>query len=89
MALRRRVSRFVFPLTALFLIWFVGYVVLAAYAHDFMATPLVGSINVGLALGLLQFVSTLTITTAYVRFADRHIDPQVDEIRQKAGVEPV
>ncbi len=87
-ALRRRAGRFVFSLTALFLVWYVGYVLLAAYAHDFMATELLGSINVGLVLGLLQFVSTLVITGFYVRYAERNIDPQVDEIRQKAGVDP-
>ncbi|MDR7302420.1 DUF485 domain-containing protein [Haloactinomyces albus] len=80
--LRRRVKWFVFPMTALFLAWYLGYVFLAAYAHDFMAEPVFGKVNVGLLLGVLQFVTTVIITTLYVRFAGRRIDPTVDEIRQ-------
>lgn len=80
--LRRRLKRFVFPMTVLFLCWYIGYVVLAAYAHDFMATPLFGKVNVGIVLGVGQFVSTVVITTLYVRFATRNIDPQVERLRR-------
>lgn len=79
--LRRRFRRFVFPMTAIFLVWYLVYVLLADYAHDFMATEVVGTINVGLILGLLQFVSTFVITALYVRFADRHIDPAAEALR--------
>ena len=74
-ALRRRLRRFVFPMSALFLGWYLAYVLLASYARPFMAIKLVGNINVGLALGLLQFVSTFVITTLYVRFARRDDRP--------------
>ena len=52
--LRRRLRRFVFPTTAFFLIWYASYVLLGAFAHDFMATKVWGNINVGLLLGLGQ-----------------------------------
>jgi uncharacterized membrane protein (DUF485 family) len=84
-ALRRRLKWFVFPATAFFLIWYIGYVAIAAYAHEFMARPLIGEINVGLVMGIGQFVTTVGLTTLYVRFARRRIDPQVDQIRQDAG----
>ena len=83
--LRRRLRLFVFPMTALFLIWYLLYVLLADYAHGFMRTRLFGNITVGLVFGLLQFVSTFVITWLYVRYADRRIDPVADEIR--AGIE--
>ena len=35
--LRRRFRRFVFPMTALFLAWYFLYVLLAAYAPEFMS----------------------------------------------------
>ncbi|WP_280386806.1 DUF485 domain-containing protein [Nocardia wallacei] len=79
--LRRRFRLFVFPMTALFLAWYALYVLLADYAHDFMSTRVVGTINVGLILGLLQFVSTFVITGLYVRYADRELDPIADELR--------
>ncbi|KAF0835757.1 DUF485 domain-containing protein [Nocardia caishijiensis] len=81
--LRNRLRRFVFPMTALFLVWYLTYVVLGAYAHDFMATPVFGNINVGLLLGLAQFVSTFVITGVYVRFANRELDPRAAAIREE------
>ncbi|PPK61589.1 DUF485 domain-containing protein [Actinokineospora auranticolor] len=84
-ALRRRFRRFVFPMTGLFLLWYLAYVLLAAYAADLMSTRLVGSVNLGLVLGLLQFASTITITALYVRWARKRVDPGVAEIRESAG----
>jgi uncharacterized membrane protein (DUF485 family) len=79
--LRRRFRRFVFPLTGLFLAWYFLYVILAAYATGFMSHKLLGNINVGLVFGLLQFVSTFTITMFYARWADREFDPTADRLR--------
>ena len=79
--LRRRHRNFVFPMTGLFLGWYLLYVLLASYAPAFMAIKLVGNINVGLVFGLLQFVSTFLITFLYVRFADRKLDPLASQLR--------
>ncbi|MFC5947145.1 DUF485 domain-containing protein [Pseudonocardia lutea] len=81
--LRRRLRRFVFPMSALFLIWYLTYVLLASYAPAFMATKLAGNVTVGLLIGLLQFVSTFLITTLYVRFADRTLDPAAERLRHE------
>ncbi|WP_020668954.1 DUF485 domain-containing protein [Amycolatopsis nigrescens] len=81
--LRARLRRFVFPMTGLFLLWYLLYVLLADYAHGFMSTKLVDNINVGLVFGLLQFVSTFVITGLYVRYADRKLDPIADKIRDE------
>ena len=80
-ALKRRFRRFVFPMTAFFLAWYFLYVLLAAYAHDFMSTKVWGNINVGLLLGLGQFVSTFAITMIYARWADREFDPTAERLR--------
>jgi uncharacterized membrane protein (DUF485 family) len=79
--LQRRHRSFVFPLALLFLIWYFVYVLLAAYAHDFMATPVFGSVNVGLLFGLGQFVTTFVITMAYVAYSNRRLDPLAEKIR--------
>nr|WP_042184164.1 DUF485 domain-containing protein [Kibdelosporangium sp. MJ126-NF4]CEL16118.1 FIG00525068: membrane protein [Kibdelosporangium sp. MJ126-NF4]CTQ94044.1 FIG00525068: membrane protein [Kibdelosporangium sp. MJ126-NF4] len=81
--LRRRLRRFVFPMTGLFLVWYLVYVLLADYAHGFMSTRLFGNINVALVLGILQFVSTFVITMLYVRYANRKLDPQAEKIREE------
>jgi len=86
-SLRGRFRRFVFPMSLAFVAWYLVYVLLAAYAHDFMSVKLVGEVNVGMLLGILQFVSTAAITVAYLRFARRRIDPEVDKVRQQAGVQ--
>ena len=86
--LRARFRRFVFPMTALFLAWYFLYVLLAAYATDFMSTKVVGNINIGLIFGLLQFVSTFAITMIYVRWADRRIDPDAEKLRHQIEGEP-
>jgi uncharacterized membrane protein (DUF485 family) len=79
--LRRRLRRFVFPMTALFLLWYLLYVLLADYAHGFMSTKVAGNITVGLIFGLLQFVSTFVITGVYVWYANRKLDPLAEKIR--------
>jgi uncharacterized membrane protein (DUF485 family) len=79
--LRGRVRGFVFPLTAAFLLWYLAYVLLASYARDLMATPLWGAVNLGLVIGLLQFVSTFVVAIVSVRHARRRIDPLADRIR--------
>ena len=81
--LRSRLRRFVFPMSALFLVWYAVYVMLGAFAHDFMATKVWGDINIGLIIGLGQFVSTFLITFIYVRFANRELDPRAEAIRNK------
>lgn len=81
--LRRRLRAFVFPMTAFFLIWYFLYVLLAAFAPNFMAITVVGNINIGLIFGLLQFGSTFAITTMYVNFANRKLDPVSSRIREQ------
>src|SRR5436309_15359190 len=78
--LRHRLRSFVFPMTALFLVWYLVYVLLADYAHGFMSTKVVGNINVALILGVLQFVSTFVITGLYVRYANRIFDPNASDM---------
>jgi uncharacterized membrane protein (DUF485 family) len=82
--LRSRLRRFVFPVTLLFFVWYLGYVVLAAYATDFMGHRLFGSVNVGLVLGVSQFVTTVVITLWYRGYARRRIDPVVAELVKKS-----
>ncbi|HNP58639.1 MAG TPA: DUF485 domain-containing protein [Gordonia sp. (in: high G+C Gram-positive bacteria)] len=78
----KTLRRFVFPMTAFFLIWYAIYALLGAFAHDFMGKPVWGNINVGLILGLLQFVTTFAITALYIRFASDKLDPAAEVVRK-------
>lgn len=76
--------RFVFPTTIFFLVWYALYVLLlSAFSHDFMATKVFANINVGLLLGLGQFLTTFLITGLYIRFANRVLDPRAAKIRNE------
>ena len=79
--LRKRHRSFVFPMAIAFLLWYFAYVILAAYAVDFMSTKVWGNINVGIIMGLLQFVTTFAITGWYVSYSNRRLDPIAADIR--------
>lgn len=72
---------FTFPLTIAGIVWFVTYVLIAMYAPSFLAIKVLGNINLGIVVGLLQFVSTFTITRLYVSFANRELEPRSRAIR--------
>lgn len=79
--LKRRQRGFAFPMAVFFLAWYFGFVLLAAFAPDFMATPVFSVVNLGLLLGLAQFVTTFAITMIYVSYANRRLDPLSAELR--------
>ena len=79
--LKRRFRRFAFPMTVAFLTWYLLFVLLSTYAHDFMSTKVWGNINVGLLLGLGQFVSTFAITMIYARWANNRQDRVAEQLR--------
>ncbi len=82
--LRHRLRSFVFPVTGLFLGWYLLYVLAATYAPDFMSAKIGGgNITVGLIFGLLQFVSTFAITIWYVRYSNRRLDPLAEQLRDE------
>jgi uncharacterized membrane protein (DUF485 family) len=81
--LTKRFRSFAFPMTFAFLAWYLLYVLLSTYAHDFMSTEVFGNVNVGLLLGLGQFVSTFVITHLYVAHANKSTDPIADEMRER------
>ncbi|MFI6902582.1 DUF485 domain-containing protein [Nonomuraea sp. NPDC050394] len=81
--LKRRFRAWTFPMTVAFLVWYLLYVVLSGWARDFMGIQVLGNINVGLILGLLQFVSTFLIAWAYSRHAEKKLDPLADKLRHE------
>ncbi|MGY1752280.1 DUF485 domain-containing protein [Blastococcus sp. SYSU D01042] len=81
--LKRRFRRFAFPMTFAFFAWYLVYVLLSTYAPDFMATEVFGNVNLGILLGLAQFVTTFVITHLYVAHADKQTDPIADDMRER------
>ncbi|MGL3148855.1 DUF485 domain-containing protein [Microbacterium sp. A82] len=81
--LRSKHRKFVFPVLLACLIWYFAYVLLASYAHDFMSTPVFGSVNIAILMGLAQVVTTFAVTTWYVRYANKELDPIAANIREE------
>lgn len=78
---RRRYRRFVIPGVAVFLSWYVGYVVAATSAPGLMARPVLGAVNVAMLAGLGQFLTTFLFTWAYARQARLRRDRAALDLR--------
>lgn len=86
-ALRRAFVTFIAPLTVLFLLWYLAYVLIAGFAPEFFAQRVSGNITVGLLFGLGQFVSTFAITMLYRSWADRRYDAKAAALRAQVEQE--
>ncbi|MBW9110300.1 DUF485 domain-containing protein [Microbacterium trichothecenolyticum] len=84
--LRRTHRSFVFPVLGACLAWYFAYVLLASYAHDFMSIRVFGSVNVAMLLGMAQVVTTFAVTTWYVHYANKRLDPLAEEIRDEIEI---
>ncbi len=73
LVVRRR--RFVLPATVFFLSWYLGFILLAGYAEDFMGSSIYEGFTVGYLLALTQFVMVWVLGFWYLRKADRDFDP--------------
>jgi uncharacterized membrane protein (DUF485 family) len=80
----RRRRSFVLPATIFFLAWYMGFILLASYAPDFMAESVSGGLTVGYVLALTQFVMVAVLGIWYLRKADRDFDPLAAQIVEKA-----
>ncbi len=78
---RGRYRRFVVPAVAVFLSWYVGYVVTATAAPRLMARHVAGAVNVAMLAGLGQFLTTFLFTWAYARHARLRRDRAALELR--------
>jgi uncharacterized membrane protein (DUF485 family) len=77
---RRR--SFVIPCTVFFLGWYLGFILLTAYAADFMGERVYEGLTVGYCLALTQFAMVLILGLWYLRKADREFDPLAERAIQ-------
>ena len=85
--LKRKFRGFAFPLTVAFLVWYFLYVILTAFAREWISTPVVGNINIAFILGLLQFATTFLIMWLYERHSSHSLDGPSDALRDKVDKE--
>lgn len=80
--LRSKFRGFAFPMSVAFFVWYIAYVILATFAPDIMSIEIVSGLNIGLALGLAQFVTTFAITAIYVKYSNKNLEPRAAAIRE-------
>ncbi len=62
---------------------YFGFLLLVGYAPDFAASPLGGgAVTVGILLALLVILFSFAITVAYVLWANRRYDPEIERLRE-------
>ncbi|ALC05285.1 hypothetical protein CDES_04195 [Corynebacterium deserti GIMN1.010] len=81
--LRSKFRSFAFPMSVAFFVWYIVYVLVATFASDWMSTPVVGNMNIGVFFGLAQFITTFAITYIYIVYANKNLEPRQAAIRQK------
>lgn len=86
-SLRKSFRGFAFPLTVAFLVWYFSYVVLTAWAREWVSTPVFGNLNIAFILGVLQFLSTFLIMWLYERHSSHKLDSASDALRDKVNEE--
>jgi uncharacterized membrane protein (DUF485 family) len=87
--LERRHSRFVWPVTAFFLIYYMALNVLAGTSPDLMGTKLFGEFTFGYLFALSQFVMAFVVAWVYSRWAATRMDPLASDLRQKLHREQI
>ena len=80
LARRWRVS---LVLTALLFVLYYGYIVLIAVDRELLSMKIGDVTTLGIPLGAAVIVGAWALTAAYVVWANRHYDPEVDRLRRR------
>ena len=75
----RKRRAFVLPGTIFYLAWYMGFILLVAYAEDFMSKRVYEGLTVGYCLALTQFVMVLVLGLLYLRKSDNDFDPLAEK----------
>jgi uncharacterized membrane protein (DUF485 family) len=81
--LEHRHSRFVWPATAFFLVYYMALNILAGTSPDLMGTKLFGEFTFGYLFALSQFLMAFVVAWVYSRWAATRMDPLATELREK------
>lgn len=75
----RKRRSFVVPATIFFLTWYMGFILLAAYATDFMSERVYEGLTVGYVLALTQFLMVLVLGLMYLKRSENVYDPLAEK----------
>jgi uncharacterized membrane protein (DUF485 family) len=83
----RKRRAFVLPGTIFYLTWYMGFILLTAYAEGFMSERVYEGLTVGYCLALTQFVMVFVLGIMYLRKSDREYDPLAARVVELAEQE--
>ena len=69
-------------LTAAMVLLYFGFVSLVAFNKPLLARLVVPGLSLGILLGALVIVLSWILTWVYVRWANRHYDPELERLRK-------
>jgi len=75
----RKRKSFVLPATIFFLSWYMGFILLTAYAESFMSERVYQGLTVGYCLALTQFLMVLVLGLLYLNRASNVFDPLAEK----------
>ena len=75
----RKRRSFVLPGTIFFLSWYMGFILLTAYAEDFMSERVYEGLTVGYCLALTQFLMVLVLGLMYLKRSASTYDPLAEK----------
>ena len=70
------------PLTIVMMVVYFGFILLVAFNKPLLGTILVPGLSLGMLLGVLVIVVAWVLTWTYVRWANRHYDASVRELKR-------
>lgn len=82
--LKRRKYWFVFTIPLLFLLYYLTFIVLSAYAKPLMSSVVFGNFTFGYLYGISYYVVIWTLAFVYV-WKSKQYDKEVEEIIEKYG----
>ena len=68
-------------LTAAMVLLYFGFVSLVAFNKPLLARRVVPGLSLGILMGALVIVLSWILTWVYVRWANRHYDPELERLR--------
>jgi uncharacterized membrane protein (DUF485 family) len=67
--------KYLVPMTAIFMVGYIGLTVLAGFARDMMGLKVIGSVNLGFVLIALNYLLSWVLAIIYGRVAAARFDP--------------
>ena len=79
--LSRQRWRVAIALSAIMILVYFGFVLLIAFDKPRVAQLLLPGLSLGILMGALVIVATWIVTWVYVRWANKHLDTRVAQLR--------